>query len=94
MAVDDQSRNYPYAKSTLDGKSHPVVRKAQAAVHRALRRGKLTRPSTCDRCQKSGRLEAHHEDYSRPLHVAWLCSSCHQKRHHEMGRLGVRLEGL
>lgn len=34
-------------------------------------------------CEKCGRLdtEGHHEDYSQPLVVVWLCPPCHRRRH-------------
>ena len=33
------------------------------------------------------KAEAHHEDYSRPLDVVWLCSLHHHRRHAEINRL-------
>lgn len=27
------------------------------------------------------RIVAHHEDYTRPLDVTWLCTPCHKQRH-------------
>ena len=37
--------------------------------------------SVCERCKESGKVEAHHPDYSRPLQVAWLCIYCHAAIH-------------
>lgn len=29
-------------------------------------------------------VHAHHEDYSRPLDIVWLCAGCHHRRHYEL----------
>ncbi len=57
------------------------------AVTRALKSGALVRPAACERCPASSGIEAHHDDYSRPLDVMWLCPSCHSKRHCELKKL-------
>lgn len=45
-----------------------------------LRRGKLTRGP----CEVCGELaEMHHDDYSKPLAVRWLCRE-HHLQHHNM----------
>jgi hypothetical protein len=52
-------------------------------VHRAVKSGKLIKPDHCQHCglvvpcDKPHALQAHHEDYSRPLEVEWLCYHCH-----------------
>jgi len=43
------------------------------------RRG-LIQPAPCVDCGDRS-AQKHHEDYSRPLDVIWLCRSCHLKRH-------------
>lgn len=51
---------------------------AGQAVRRALKRGYLVRPSTCEGCGKTAvPIEAAHADYANPLAVRWLCRSCH-----------------
>lgn len=50
---------------------------ARAAVIRAIKRGSLVRPKRCSSCRQTGRIEAHHDDYSRPLDIKWLCPVCH-----------------
>jgi len=43
------------------------------------RRGKLC-ASSCVDCGKD-EVEMHHEDYSKPLQVVWICRDCHMVRH-------------
>lgn len=46
-----------------------------------VKRGKLVRPDHCAWCNAKGKIEAHHEDYSKPLEVIWLCRPCHSRHH-------------
>lgn len=59
---------------------HPE-RQARYAVLVAIRTGTLIRPETCSRCGVQCRPDAHHEDYSKPLEVEWLCRRCHLAEH-------------
>lgn len=60
---------------------HPTKRAAREALHYAVVVGRVIRPSTCPACGRTGRIEGHHDDYSRPLDVQWLCSRCHKALH-------------
>ena len=56
--------------------------RAHGAVKRAISRGQLERPDACERVGFNGHacegpIEAHHDDYARPLDVAWLCKLHH-----------------
>lgn len=54
--------------------------KARFAVTTALRSGKIVKPEQCCKCQKvTSKLEAHHEDYDKPLEIMWMCRTCHVK---------------
>ena len=55
--------------------------KAHAAVQYAVRKGTLVAPERCQHCDGACKLESHHEDYSKPLEVLWLCHACHMRRH-------------
>ena len=48
-------------------------RKAHIAVGNAIRDGKLIKPRYCELCDCELNLEAHHDDYDKPLDVRWLC---------------------
>lgn len=59
---------------------NPEKRRAHHAVEQALKSGKLSRLN-CEHCGANRHLDAHHEDYSKPLDVKWMCRSCHLKAH-------------
>lgn len=54
-------------------------------VHRAILKGELVR-QPCQVCGATDGVQGHHEDYSRPLDVWWLCPLHHVKRHLEIIR--------
>jgi hypothetical protein len=56
---------------------HPEKDRAHNLVGKAVARGTLTKPDACEDCGRDGRIEAHHDDYARPLEVRWLCKPCH-----------------
>lgn len=52
---------------------------AKGAVLAAVRGGVLRRPKECSACGTPSRLiDGHHDDYSKPLEVRWLCRGCHR----------------
>ncbi len=63
-------------------KENPEKYKATMAVSNAKRSGKIVE-QPCSVCGSTERLEAHHEDYSKPLEIKWLCSACHHAVHHK-----------
>lgn len=68
---------------------HPEKRRAHIAVGNALRDGRIQRPTQCVRCNAPGPVEAHHEDYGRPLDVLWFCRPCHLFTHKQEKRARV-----
>lgn len=55
---------------------HPDRTKAHMLVLTARRNGSLKKkPCPCGETKVGG----HHEDYSKPLDVDWLCTKCHVK---------------
>lgn len=67
-----------HLKAKAKRSEHPEQWRAHHRVRVALRNGILKRPNTCSVCAGAGRIEAHHDDYDRPLDVRWLCQSCHR----------------
>ena len=45
----------------------------------AIRDGKLTK-AKCESCGDK-KVNAHHDDYAKPLRVRWLCDTCHNIWH-------------
>jgi hypothetical protein len=61
---------------------YPEKEAARTVMSLAISQGRLTR-APCEVCG-SATTDGHHEDYSRPLDVHWLCRKHHAGRHREM----------
>ena len=70
-AVNRHQRNY--------FRKYPDRKRAKAAIRDAIRRGHLI-PEPCFACAAE-KVDAHHEDYSKPYEILWLCRSCHTAYH-------------
>lgn len=76
-------------KRRADRPELKVKERARAVINHAVSRGELVRPSACEECSGPGReykdgragIHAHHDDYSKPLEVRWLCGNCHDAVH-------------
>lgn len=58
---------------------YPLKRKAHLMVANAIRSGRLLRYA-CEVCNNPN-AQAHHDDYTKPLDVRWLCTKHHAEWH-------------
>lgn len=73
-----QRERHHYGRAAISPEAH----RAHMAVHRAVKIGALTRPECCSACGTgTAKAHAHHDDYSKPLDVIWLCAPCHKLAH-------------
>jgi len=55
---------------------------ARRVLRNALKAGRIQRTAACQRCGlETQKLQAHHDDYNKPLDVTWLCDPCHNIVH-------------
>jgi hypothetical protein len=69
----------------------PKAAAATRAVQAGIKAGRITPAKECQAidCTVSGRLEAHHNDYTRPLEVLFVCPA-HHRRGHSTGYIAVK----
>lgn len=61
----------------------PEKYKARTILNSAVVAKKVLKPKECQQCKKKRRVAGHHNDYSKPLEVLWLCYKCHTLLHRE-----------
>lgn len=79
---------------------NPEAHRAHSAVSRALKSGTIVKANVCEMpgCGSRGVLEAHHDDYGKPLEIRWVCRPCHRRGHerhalHAVNRRSAPLDG-
>ena len=61
-------------------RAYRKLNREKVSAHNAVNR-KLTSPNKCEGCGTTGLVHGHHDDYSKPLEVRWLCPPCHSQQH-------------
>ena len=68
-------------------KTHRTQKLAHRAVEKALKTGALLK-APCRECGSKIGVHAHHDNYSQPLEVAWLCRR-HHMEHHRKNKMSI-----
>lgn len=66
-------------------RDNALKRAAHVLLSNSIRDGKVVKPSKCE-CGKEGKIHGHHDDYTQPLAVRWLCAKCHAEVHKQIRR--------
>lgn len=73
-------------RKRIDSDKRDNYKKTAYRIYQKALRGKIiTRPDSCSACGRGDTpIHGHHEDYSKPLDVKWLCEPCHWRRHKDI----------
>jgi len=74
-----QRKRYQKGRTAKFAKRHPDRYQAMYTFNNAIRLGKIKR-GNCEVCGEEN-AQGHHEDYSKPLEVIWLCRRHHMNLH-------------
>ena len=74
------------------GRNNPHKKRVEHFVQWMIKKGEIQRPSCCQECSATTKIDAHHDNYLKPLDIMWLCRTCHSKRHQKLKQIIVKEE--
>jgi len=77
-----KERIYTAVYKSIDKLRHK--QDAREVLNKAVKKGLVIRPDSCEHCHVECKPHGHHTDYSQPLKVMWLCRSCHAAEHRRL----------
>jgi hypothetical protein len=88
-STDPERKKHIAANTKRWRQANPQKAAAQRKVAYEVSKGRLT-AGPCEKANGDclGRIHAHHDDYSKPLDVMWLCALHHKARHAELREQG------
>lgn len=76
-----KAKNAKYQRVRLQDAENHAKHIARRTLGNAVQLGRVFKPDICSACGSDENVEAHHEDYTRPLEVEWWCRNCHASYH-------------
>ena len=107
-SYEKNTTRYAFTDGTVNNLPKPGEKGFQSrpdgdsVVYAKFRADMISQRHCCEDCGSewtgAKRFEVHHVDYNRlhntPDNYAWLCASCHKKRHYQQGRMKQYQKGL
>jgi len=90
--VTDPAIKKRIAEAEARGVSRQRISQLRYPEHAAANRAAPRRsaPGKCEECGETRKLHGHHDDYSKPKQVRWLCGRCHAEFHAALRRAEPR----
>jgi hypothetical protein len=60
---------------------YPMKYAAHVMFRNAVRDKRVPLVTVCSECSSTNKVEGHHDDYTKPFDVRWLCEKCHKEWH-------------
>lgn len=57
--------------------NNPDKFRAKNLIRESVKAGRIIRPLNCSECGTTCKTQAHHDDYTKPYGVRFLCHKCH-----------------
>lgn len=77
LRLHAQKRYLVRKKKSVSNHSSTIRTQLKSAVEK----GTIKKLKHCERCGSTRTIDGHHEYYSNPFNITWLCRSCHLRRH-------------
>jgi len=77
---DWYQKNKEHRRSWQKRRNVPTQKRARHLLEWAVESGFIARPNRCSSCREECVPDGHHEDYSKPFDVEWLCRRCHSHK--------------
>lgn len=84
-AAYQRERN-KYHEPAERSEAQKIRHRVRALTRSYIKAGKLIKGS-CEVCGTNETIEAHHDDYAKPMDIRWLCRK-HHREHHQTNNLG------
>lgn len=86
--INLQTEHGKYLRNIRNNKyreMYPLQHEARQVINYLIRNGKLKK-GRCEfyGCECCGRIEAHHDDYTKPLNIRWVCVKHHNMIHNSI----------
>lgn len=69
-----------YHLASLAEEQYVIKHRVRALTRAYIKQGKLIKES-CEICKSDENVEAHHDDYDKPMDIRWLCRKHHREYH-------------